>query len=985
MNDYEIIKSKCKIPENPPYIIWRPDVYKLIGSGFYKKFLILLGSSGSGKTTAVAEYIKKSGIGRVVYIRLAKTEKDFNIFSLYFIKALKKITKINVPIEEILKEKERVYLLSVYILNKFEKLKAPLYIIFDNFQDVADSEEVIDFLRPFFLMNSDKLHIIILSQEKPPFQLEKQILLKEGDIITGKKLYFSAEEIETVLNRFGIKPYRNLAEELLKETEGWPMGVVAAAKILADGDEIGSNSYKWLFSEVFLFQDAETKKLLLKIAPLHRIHPPELKGYLSKKDVKLLEKLSHKGLFIYKVQDGFKLHGLFREFLKEELERNPEKIALLKKLGGLFGKLNPLESVSFYIKAGDFDSASRIARENNFFSEMPYGYETMKYMIDKIPTERLFKIPEVAIIKAEILLRSEEVEGAISIVRRVMRSEIGEKLMFRALNVELESFLYRGRYDEAISTVRKIDKAAKNVPFPAVVDFYYTAAKVYYFSGNLNKCENVVNMLMEKLSIIESPFKRAKILNLYSIVFQFRRGKFADAKRTTEAVISMLESFGLAADPRYYVNLAMAEMELGEFIEAEDAFKMAYEVTDKLLWKERVSDIDVEYGFLWLMQGELNKAKKVFIKVEKDNPENPFVIASLHMGKSILLRKRKRFLDALGEAEKDLETTKSMGAGAFVGESLENIAKIYVAKGDFGKAAEYLLDAQPLLEKGNDFSFLLNLKLIEAIVHKENPSEKLAEIVKRKYKGMMGLDSDILEKYAKDILYEGFLHKLVVNTFGNFSVYVADNNISYKDFRRKGILVFFKFLVANYPLFVSMDKIADSLYTNLSLEQAKHNVYVAVSVLNKLFLSNGISGVIDKESGMYRMNPNIIGKIDFVDFKNFLKKREYLKAVNLYKGDFLEENLYDEWTMEKRDSLLNSYVDALLKASEKADSTKKEELLKMVLKKDKLNETALFMLIKHYIALKETGKARKLYMKAEREFEKEYNLPLPDKFKRLYK
>ncbi len=769
----------------------------------------------------------------------------------------------------------------------------------------------------------------------------------------------------------------------MSETEGWPIGVVAAAKIVSQGGKLGKENYKWLFEEIFSSLDNETKKLLIKIAPLRAVYPSKLRGYLSKKEFMLLDELSKKGLFLYKISGGFKLHSLFREFLRGEFERSPYRKDLLRKLGGLFGSTNPIESIVYYIKIGDFDSAGDVAKENNFFSEMPYGYETIKYLLDKIPSKKLFVIPEIAIMKAEVLLRGKNIEGAISIVQQVVKNNADDKIKFKALSIELEALLSRGKYKDAISTVDKMREVAKHVPFAETVVFYYTAAKAYYFSGRLDKAEEIVNMLIEKLNIIESPLKRAKILNLYSIVFQFRRGKFDEARKTSEMLISMLKGFNLAVDPRYYVNLAMANMELGEFLSAEEEFKEAYEITDRLVWTERIPDIDVEYGFMWLMREEFEKAEKVFEKIEKDSPDNPFVAASLHMGKSILLRKRKRFLKALKEAQIDCWITEKMGGSALMGESLENIAKIYIAKGDFENALEYIERARPLLKKGNDFAFLLNLELMERIALNENLFGQLEEIMKRGYKGMLFLDKDIIEKYAGEILEMEVEGKLVINTFGNFSVSVRGKLLSYKDFRRKGVLTFFKFLLANYPRFVSMDRIIDSLYPNLSLESARHNVYVAVSVLNKLFSSNGVESTIVKKFGMYRLNPTSVERIDFVEFENFLQEKQFLKAVNVYKGDFLEENLYDDWTMEKRDNLLNSYVNALVKASQKAEGDEKEELLKKVLEKDELNETAIFMLIKHYIEMGKPSRARKLFKKMEKKFTEEYNLPIPDEIKKL--
>jgi ATP/maltotriose-dependent transcriptional regulator MalT len=982
MSGYKITGSKLKLPEVASYTIERPRIFNLLRDGFKKNFLFILGSSGCGKTTAVANYIKRSGVKRVSYIQLSKQEKDFNVFVVHLAKAIQTSLGINILQEKLLKEQNSNYLMSAYMISRLSRLKKDLYLVFDDFQNIADSGEILGFFEPFFYANLPKVHIVIISQEKPHFKMEKQILLGNWELITGKELYFEKEEVDSFFRQWGIEKY---SKTVLRDTEGWPLGIAVAARIIIQEGSFKKKDYKWFFNEFFSHLAREEKKLLLKIAPLKDINLQEVKNYLSKSEILLLGELSHKGLFIYKTPAGFRFHSLFKDFLREELKRDPEKVFLFKKLGNLYRSIDPIESVKFYIEAGGYASAGIVMKENHFFAGAPYGYKTIKYIVDKIPFESLFTVPEVALMKAEVLLRDGKAESAVSIAQHVSKSGTSKRLMFRALRIELEAFLYRGMYENAIPVIKKMKKIVSSVPFSEAIHFYYTAAKVYYFSGNLDKAEEIVNLLMEKMNLVESPLKRARILDLYSIVFLYRQGKFEKARKISETAISMLKSFNLAVDPRYYVNLAMAEMELGEFMRAEEIFREAYKVTDKLFWKERIPDIDVEYGFLWLMRNDLFKAEKVFKKVEKDNPENPFVTASLHMGKSILLRKKRYFSDALKEANMDLEITRGMGTGAFVGESLNNIVKIYIAKGDFKTALNYIKKAKTLLKKGKDFAFLLNLDLMDNISLGKAPFKELEKIKNKGYRGMLSLDMDIIEKYIMQSDNFEIRDRLSIKTLGRFSVNIGDVVLSPKDFRRRGIVTFFKFLVVNYPKPVSMDKIIDILYPKSPADKAKHNVYVAISVLNKLFSLYGVSEAIIRESGMYRINPYSILRIDFVEFEGLIKKGQLREALKLYNGNFLEENLYDDWTMEKREGLISIYVNALLKLAEKSEGVEKEKLLKTVLSKDELNETALFMLLNYYISSGKVKSALDLYRETEKKFKEEYEISVPAKLKKIYK
>ncbi len=979
MSDYEVIEPRLRMPKIVPYAIQRPRIDKLINEGFKKKLLLILGSSGSGKTTAVLNYINNYSVKRFAYLRLSKQETDFNVFSAYLSEALKKSLGESIPLGKFIDEADKSYLLSVYLANRMAKLKKDFYLILDDFQNVEKSGDLLKFLNPLLSSSIPKFHMIIISRRKPELKVEKMILNGDGMIITEKNLRFNREEIETVLRHFKPNCEDNDIEVVLRDTEGWPMGVAAAAKIISQGKKISVQDYKWLFEEIFNSLDKDTRILLLKISPLSAVYPSTLKNYLSKREVLLLEKLSNNGLFMYKIPQGYKLHSLFRAFLKSEFERNPNKDLLLKKLANSLRHEDPIKSMLFYIEAGDFSAAEEIAEANNCFSGTVYGYETIKNLVRRIPFNEIKKMPHIALMQAEVFARENNPEGVISIVKRIISESSDKRIVFKALSLEMEVMLRRGRYGDVIRLANKIYKTLNAVPAKELVSFYYSLAKAYYFSGKLADAEKIVKMLVEELNTIESPFKRAQILDLYGIIFEFRRGNFENAKKNSEMLISMLKSFKLAVDPRYYVNCAMAEMELGEFSEAENDFREAYDITDKLFWKERLPDIDVEYGFLCLMRNELEKASELFEKVEKLSLDNPFVLASLYMGKSILFRKLGKFREALLEAEKDLELTRLMSGKAMFGESLENIAKIYIAKGDFETAVECLEKAYPLLKKGKDAAFVANLKLMRKIALSEPIAETISDIKSKGYIGMLALDSDIIGKYTgdKDSL------KIAVKTFGMFKVFVNGNPIEYKEFRRKGIFTFFKFLVANYPGFVSMDKIIDNLYPKLLMRSAKHNVYVAVSVINKLFKSKGVYGVILKKSNMYGINPEIVQSVDFVRFETLIKEGKLREAIELYKGDFIEENLYDDWSMDKREYLANLYINSLLNLSEMENGVNKERILKKVLEKDELNEEALYRLIKYYIDISDTGKALKLCKEAKEKFKEEYGLPLPDKIKKL--
>ncbi len=976
MDDSLIIKSKYLIPEPPSFAICRSRIEHLIESGLKKSFLFIVGSSGSGKTTAISLFLDKHKLKNVIYLRLTPEDADFSIFAHYIVTGLNRIGIKSVTFEDIMNVTPRAYLLSAYVINKIEDFKEDVYLILDDFHSVENSE-TLNFINPIFNNRVKNFHVVILSQKKPSMKIGREIMKGNAVLISEKDLYFTEQEFLDLTEKVGIKISRSNAEKIYKRTEGWPIGVVASIRLYSKGIKEFEKSYEEMFRELLESQDKKTRNLLIKISPLTEASPSILKGYLTDEEIDILMKLPDKGAFCYRTKHGFRLQNLFRDFLLTEFEKLPDKEKYLKKLGKHFEGHDAVHSLVFYLKARDFESAANLIKSTNFLPLGIIGFETAKNLLSEVPPGYLVKLPEVALLKGEVSLRVGDVKVANSVADRILETESALPIRFKAYVLKISSLVFQGDYTGAASFVKKAEEIAKNMDFSKTVDFYYLAARIYYLTGQFENAKKIVEILIANLNSVKNPLNRAKILNSYCIVNLSREGKYREVENFYGDIISMLHSYNLNADPRYYVNLAIAQMNTGKLEEAENTLDTAYEIARKLSWKERFPDIDVESGFLYLMKGDLDKAERFFIKAEKRKNVSMFLQAACKMGLAVLMRKKRNFEKALKYANEDLKITKSMGRGAIVGESLLNIGKIYLAMGNLEETLNYVKKAEPLLKKGHDNYFIENLKLIRSIALRKDVKKVTDEISNLEYFGIFLSDSDILEQYLNETK-TGFQNVITVKTLGKFEVYVKEEKIPYKKFRRKGVITFFKYLVSKFPKQVSIDKISDDLYRHLDLKKAKHNIYVSVSVINKLFESYGIKDVILRAQGMYGLNPAVVKSIDYIDFIDFVKKKKFEDAVKLYNGGFLEENLYDEWTIHLRDYITGLYVNTLSELAENVYGSEKESILKKLLDVDPLNEDAAEDLLRYYLTEGKRSAAISFYNKLKKVYENDYGMKIPE-------
>src|ERR687896_1144412 len=141
-------------------------------------------------------------------------------------------------------------------------------------------------------------------------------------------------------------------------------------------------------------------------------------------------------------------------------------------------------------------------------------------------------------------------------------------------------------------------------------------------------------------------------------------------------------------------------------------------------------------------------------------------------------------------------------------------------------------------------------------------------------------------------------------------------------------LTILKYLLANHNRPVSQDHLMGWLWPESNLKKARWSLNSAIHGLRKLL--SGCSSSVTKnyvflEDGYYRLCPTVRVETDIDEFDvsyeqgRRLEKAhrteeaaaEYEKAVELYRGDYLVEDLYEDWTMVERERLANAYIDIL--------------------------------------------------------------------------
>lgn len=227
---------------------------------------------------------------------------------------------------------------------------------------------------------------------------------------------------------------------------------------------------------------------------------------------------------------------------------------------------------------------------------------------------------------------------------------------------------------------------------------------------------------------------------------------------------------------------------------------------------------------------------------------------------------------------------------------------------------------------------------------------------------------------------------LRVHLFGNFEVFCRDRPL---ELGRSGkAIAIFKRLLVRKGRPISQDMLMDWLWPDSGLKKARWSLNSAVYALRRSLDDHPpetvTSDCVALERGYYRLARGLQVLSDVEEFDShyergrFLERAgeaddaasEYEKAVALYRGDYLLEDLYEDWTMIERERLTGVYVDILDRLAayhEQVESLQQSIADRyLLLEKDPYHEESYRALMRCYAHLGLRGRALRQYELCER-------------------
>ena len=375
----QLLESKLHPPWTRPGIVPRTALVERLLAESATPVICVVAPPGYGKTTVLAQWAQRRD--RVGWVAVDRRDNDPMVLLTYVAAALDRIEPIDPGIFRTLASPGvGVAATVVPWLTTLAAMTEPSALVLDNL-DALNEPECLDVVAELVAQFSARppggSQLVLASRTRPRLPTA---LLRAPDRIVEvgvDELAMNQREASTLLEEAGLRLAEAETSELIRRTEGWPVGLYLAALSLQAGRAGEENRVtfagddrlvaEYLWSELLARLAPHEVSFLTRTAVLERMCGPLCDQVLDTEGSgDTLESLADSNLLLIPLdqhREWYRYHHLFGDLLRAELERRePELVPQLHLRAAVWCEANGLEetAVDHAQAAGDIDRVARL-------------------------------------------------------------------------------------------------------------------------------------------------------------------------------------------------------------------------------------------------------------------------------------------------------------------------------------------------------------------------------------------------------------------------------------------------------------------------------------------------------------------------------------------------------------------------------------------------------------------------------------------------
>ena len=587
--------------------------------------------------------------------------------------------------------------------------------------------------------------------------------------------------------------------------------------------------------------------------------------------------------------------------------------------------------------------------------------------------------------QARVYLDTVDASKAESLLQEALRLSDGQEdreSRARLLELLAENLVNRGRLDEAEQY--QIQARALREEGPAEAEL---SVRLLLRTGRLDQARMLLEerVKAERREPVLRPRAHRETLLLLSLILAFQ----GEQEAANQAALKGAERGNLLGS--HFIT-AVGHMRQGHawmlrkdaegFQEASRHFQEAITLSERL----EVSRLKIEafwglcqaYGF----QGDLAQARRVaesgIDMAQAVGDEWVEACIRISMGAGYALA--GRFSDAVtwlsqaGDAFRECTDTHGQAVARMW------LCLVWFRTGDKTRLTHDVVDLLNLVRE-HHYDFLFGRR---TLLGPPDPRSLAPVLLFARQQGLNSYAGTLLNQLGLARLEHHPGYQLAVQTLGSFRVWRGSSEITAEAWRRKKARQLFQLLLTMRSGKVERDQIVDVLWPELGPEEAQRDFKIAMSALYGVLepgrQRNTPPAYISRDGTLYGLRPEADLALDAQRFEDrvaagdrlYEEEREaaleeYGQALALYKGEYLQEYPYEEWSSEERERLLTLYLrtaervaQALLDQEAWQESI---EVNRLILARDDCWENAYRMMMIAYDRLGNQAQVQRTYQR----------------------
>ena len=690
----------------------------------------------------------------------------------------------------------------------------------------------------------------------------------------------------------------------------------------------------------------------------------------------MVNRLRKKNLFVAVADDGatvVRYHALFREFIRKKLlaQTKHGEIKKLYSTAARFFKKSgdPVRAVNLYLESGQFDKAVEqieasgqelIARGQTqtllrWIEALPLDYVDRPWFLFYRAVACRFTDPRRALTLFDRALSGFRSNG------RMHLSIIGQMLSLGGI---IEACFYSGdnfkRMDRAAARATALLKQNKRETSAARSRLLLTYGMACFFVGKLSQGVEALQQALELFRKSGDHFYQinsAIYLAPCAIYYaDFRLAREA-VRKGCDALKAIPEEKG--GEAALFMAEAMTALYEGNFAEAQECIDTCHSLANEHdLEAFHFLSLDIG-GWLKIATGDYASAERLLLECKQKGEERKsafFNTSAAHL-LAVNYLHQGRLEEAKQECDYALRGRAQLGSKLFYAVSLSASGAIRLKLNKLAQAERDLLHAAKIFNQIGAGQQLANVHLVLAKLY--GKSKKVQEARRHVRSGFQagkdrgftyyyllnhadieelakaaiedGTCVDYCESLIKDHVRKASSPRIRVHCLGGFNVYRGEKMIQDTEWKSKRAKSLLKFLTTHDGQKVPRDVVIETLWPDHKAESIRPVFSSLLYRIRRLLEPDAVPSKDDscilQDGNLLALNRDRV----WTDVGAFLALLEtaarmkrngdpkkivgiYEKAFSYYQGDFLPEELYDDWVGSVRDHLRTAYLKALEEA-----------------------------------------------------------------------